>query len=198
MHSGPGHDLLANVFFGGRRHRVYSRLAALSGARPGHQVLDVGCGDGYLTRLLAQLVGSTGTVRGIDPSAEAIARARSIRHPDSCNYAQGSALAIDASDSTYDVVASTLTMHHLDEPDRPTAVGETLRVLRPGGQLLLAEFRPPKNPLLRRAIHPVTSSAMLDNRPELLEPIVTQGGFTHTCFGVLRPWISYLRAYKPD
>jgi ubiquinone/menaquinone biosynthesis C-methylase UbiE len=198
MHSGPGHDLLANAFFAGRRRRVYGRLAALSGVGPGDRALDVGCGDGYLTRLLAPLVTSTGAVHGIDPSAEAIARARTISHPGFCSYAQSSALAIDAPDATYDVVVSTLTMHHLDEQDRPTAVQEMLRVLRPGGQLLLAEFRPPRNPLLQRAIRPITSSPMLNNRPELLEDIATQAGFTRASSGVLRPWISYLRACAPS
>jgi ubiquinone/menaquinone biosynthesis C-methylase UbiE len=47
MHQGPAHDVLATLFFGGRRRRVYKELATRSGARPGDRVLDVGCGDGY-------------------------------------------------------------------------------------------------------------------------------------------------------
>lgn len=41
---------------GGRRRRVYTRIAALSGAAPGNRVLDTGCGGGYLARLLAAAV----------------------------------------------------------------------------------------------------------------------------------------------
>ena len=45
-------EAVTHIAFGGRRRRVYARIADLSGAGPGDWVLDVGCG-GYLVRLLA-------------------------------------------------------------------------------------------------------------------------------------------------
>jgi ubiquinone/menaquinone biosynthesis C-methylase UbiE len=196
MHSGPTHDLLAGAFFAGRRRGVYRRLVRLSGARPCDLVLDVGCGDGYLTRLVARAVEPDGLAHGIDPSAEAIDRARHIGRGRSGTYSVGSALAIDAADSTYDVVVSSLVVHHIDETDRRCALEEMRRVLRPGGTLLLAEFRPPTNRILRRVIRPVASRAMLDNQVDALGTLVTGAGFDDLRTGHLRPWIHYVRAHK--
>jgi ubiquinone/menaquinone biosynthesis C-methylase UbiE len=198
MHTGPAHDLLANVFFAGRRRRVYTRLAELSGAGPGDRVLDVGCGDGYLTRLVAARVGPDGSVLGVDPSTEAITRARQLTRQRNRTYREGSALAIDAPDDSYDVLVSTLMLHHLDEPDRPRALREMRRVLRPGGSLLLAEFRPPRSVVVRTAIRPLASLAMLRNPLAVLAPLLVQAGFEPPTTGDLRPWIRYLRARKPS
>jgi ubiquinone/menaquinone biosynthesis C-methylase UbiE len=197
MHSGPTHDLLAGVFFAGRRRHVYRRLAEISGASPGDHVLDIGCGDDYLTRLLAQAVEPDGLARGIDPSAEAIDRALRITRNRLCTYAQGTALELDAADSTYDVVVSTLVVQNIDEPDRPKALEEMRRVLRPGGTLLIGEFRPPTNQLVRRLVRPVVSPAMLANQIEGLGTLITDAGFDNLITGDLHPWIRYLRAQRP-
>ena len=197
-HSGPAHNAIANLFFGGRRRHIYSRLAALSGASPGHRALDVGCADGYLTRLLVPLVGPTGVAHGVDPSRHAIAAARQHSKAANCTYTEGTAVALDEPDATYDVVVSILTLHHIDEPDRPRALGEMLRVLRPEGRLLIAEFRPPTNPLIRRVIRPVASPAMLDNRLDVFDSLLADAGFVDVTSGDLRPWIHYLHARRPS
>jgi ubiquinone/menaquinone biosynthesis C-methylase UbiE len=77
------HEALTNLAFLGRWRRVYARMVALSGAKPGDRALDVGCGGGYLARLLAAAVMAGGTVTGVDPSSPAIADARR-RAPDNC------------------------------------------------------------------------------------------------------------------
>jgi ubiquinone/menaquinone biosynthesis C-methylase UbiE len=195
-HTGHGHDVLASLFFAGRRHRIYTRLAALSGAHPGDRVLDIGCGDGYFTRLMAQAVTPVGTSHGVDPSAAAIGRARAINRLTNCTFSEGVAQSLDATDASYDVVVSSLMIHHLPEPVRPEAVGEMFRVLAPGGKLLIAEFRPPVNRIGRRLITPVTSPAMQHNPIHLLEPLVRDAGFQQVQSGDLRPWIRYIQAVK--
>jgi ubiquinone/menaquinone biosynthesis C-methylase UbiE len=194
---GRGHDLLAVIFFGGRRHRVYTELARLSGAGSGDRVLDVGCGDGYLTRVMADTV-APGPVLGVDPSREAIARARRVRRRPNCSFVEGRAEALDASDGFYDVVVTSLAIHHLSEALRPQAIHEMLRVVRPGGRLLLAEFRPPTSRVAGRIIRTVTSPAMRHNPVHLLAPMVSKAGFEDVRGGDVRPWICYVVAVKPD
>lgn len=197
MKHGPGHDMLSNLLFGGRRRRVFSRLAALSGARPGNRVLDVGCGTGYFTRVMAETVAPDGTAEGVDPSPEGIARARRITKLGNCTFSDGAGQSLDAPDGTYDVVVSSLAIHHLPEALRPQAVGEMFRVLRPGGRVLIAEFRPPATRLGRALMGRHMSPAMHHNPVHLLEPMARQAGFEQVDSGDVRPWIRYVRGVKP-
>lgn len=196
-HGGPLHDLLASLFFAGRRRRVYRELARLSGARPGNRVLDVGCGDGYLTRVIAEAVGPAGSTLGVDPSQEAIVRAREVTRAPNCSFATGVAQALDAEGGVYDVVVSALMVHHLPEQARARAFAEMFRVINPGGRVLVAEFRPPKNRFLSLLIRPVTSGPMQRNALHLLPPMLESAGFANIEHGDLRPWIRYVRAQKP-
>jgi ubiquinone/menaquinone biosynthesis C-methylase UbiE len=197
MGYGPAHDVLAAVFFGGRRRRVYTELATRSGARRGDRVLDVGCGDGYFTRVMAKAVGAAGTAVGVDPSPEAIARARQVTRAVNCTFSEGVAEHLDASEGSYDVVVSSLMVHHLPEAMRPQAIREMFRVLRPGGRVLIAEFRPPQNRIVRYLIGLITSPAMQHNPLHLLEPMMDDAGFQRVHSGDLNPWIRYVQAVKP-
>lgn len=195
---GRSYDVLSALFFFGRRRRVYTRLAALSGARPGDRVLDVGCGTGYFTRVMAEAVAPGGSAVGVDPSREAIARARRLARVNNCTFSEGVAEALDAPDDSYDVVVSSLMIHHLPQTLRPQAIEEMFRVLRAGGQVLIADFRPPTNRLGRYLLmgH-VISPAMKNNPVHLLEPMVRDAGFQQIRGGDVQPWIRYVQAVKP-
>jgi len=117
---------------------VYARIAALSGAAPGDRVLDIGCSGGYLARLLAAAVTPGGQVTGIDPSGPAI-RYASRRAPGNCSFTVGVAQDLGLPDRSFDVVTSTLAVHHIPGAARPEGFSEMYRVLRPGGRLLVAE-----------------------------------------------------------
>lgn len=197
MHTGRAHDLLADAFFVGQRRRVYKRLATLSRAHPGDQVLDVGCGDGHLTRLMAEMVAPDGAVLGVDPSGEAVRRAQQATREANCTFDEGTAQALAPADRSVDVVVSSLMLHHLPEADQEQAVAEMFRVLRPGGRLLVAEFRPPTTRIVRWLIRPIASSAMQHNPIHLLEPLIAGHSFQQTESGELHPWIHYVRAIKP-
>jgi ubiquinone/menaquinone biosynthesis C-methylase UbiE len=193
---GPFHDLLAWVFFAGRRRSIYQRLAILSGARVGDQTLDVGCGDGYLTRIMAEAVGPAGTSYGVDPSSDAIAAARRRTTLANCVFTEGTAQSIDAPNSSYDCVVSSLMLHHLPEPDRPAAIAEMARVLRPGRTLLVGEFRPPTTPLVRQLISPVASRNMQTNPLQMLPPMLSDAGLSDIETFELRPWVHVVRGRK--
>ncbi len=191
------YDLLCAIFFGGRRRRVFTRLAELSGAGRGDRILDVGCGTGYFTRVMAAAVGPDGTAHGVDPSRAVIDRARGVTRAGNCTFSEGIAQALGAADGSYDVVVSSLMIHHLPDELRQPAIGEMFRVLRPGGRLLIAEFRPPTSRIGRRLIRPITSHAMAANPIHLLDAMVRGACFDEVRSGDLHPWIRHVRAVKP-
>lgn len=134
--------LVTQVAFGGRRRRVYRRIVALSGTKPGERVLDIGSSSGYLARMLAGAAGPSGAVTGIDPSEAAMAAARR-RAPANATFVTGVAQDLSAfPDASFDVVTSTLAIHHIPARKRQDAFREMYRVTRPGGRLLVADFDP--------------------------------------------------------
>jgi SAM-dependent methyltransferase len=190
------HGILGRIFFGGRRRQVFTRLAAASGASQGDRVLDLGCGTGDLTRAMAQAVAPDGSAEGVDPSGEAITQAQRRTRFTNCTFSTGVAEAIDSPDDSYDVVVSSLMIHHLPEALRPRAIGEMFRVLRPGGSVLVADSRPPASRIGRYLIG-AHSPAMENNPVELLEPMVREAGFEQVRGGDLRPWMRYVQGVKP-
>jgi ubiquinone/menaquinone biosynthesis C-methylase UbiE len=186
------HEIASGIAFLGRRRRVYTRIVALSGARPGDRVLDVGCSGGYLARLLAAAVTPNGRVAGIDPASPAIDYARR-RDPGNCSFAVGVAQDLDLPDRSFDVVTSTLAVHHIPEAARPAAFDEMYRVTRPGGRLLVADFRPSGR---RLALHP-GGRATRHGDAVPLDDLATAAGFRVQTRGDL-PMLRYVRAVRPD
>jgi len=114
--------------FMGRYSRELSPVFAdYAGVRAGQDVLDVGCGSGVLTVELARRVGAE-HVAGADPS-DMLAAARE-RVP-GADLREGTAEALPWEDDSFDVAASQLVLHFLDDPRAGTA--EMSRVVRPGG-----------------------------------------------------------------
>ena len=146
--------LVTEAAFAGRRRRVYRRIIELSGIKPGDRVLDVGCSSGYLARMLAAAAGPSGSVTGLDPSEAAIEHARR-RAPANATFTTGVAQDLSAlAGSSFDLVTSTLALHHVPARRREAALREMLRVTRPGGRLLIADFDPSR-PVL--PLHPGAS-----------------------------------------
>jgi len=111
-----------------------AELADFAALRLGERVLDVACGTGVVAKLAAGRVGATGSVAGVDlnPGMLAVARATTPAHM-AIAWHQGSAEALPLADGSADVALCQLGLQFF--PDRRAAVGETLRVLSPGGRL---------------------------------------------------------------
>ncbi|MBF6414587.1 class I SAM-dependent methyltransferase [Nocardia cyriacigeorgica] len=141
------YNLFTAVFFLGRHSRLIHKLATTSGARPGDNALDIGCGPGKLVRALGAVVGPTGSATGVDPSRTAIEHNRAHDPAPNHHYQRSAAQQLELPDAAFDVVTCTFVMHHIPEPHRVAAIDEMYRVLRPGGRLLLADAHP--SPRLR-------------------------------------------------
>jgi ubiquinone/menaquinone biosynthesis C-methylase UbiE len=100
---------------------------------PDARVLDVGCGTGVLTRLLARWP-NVGSVVGVDPAPALLEKARAAAAGmPSATFREGDARSLPFEGATFDVVTSDSMLSHVPGPER--AVEEALRVLRPGGCL---------------------------------------------------------------
>jgi ubiquinone/menaquinone biosynthesis C-methylase UbiE len=186
----------AAVGFLGRRRKVYDGLVSLSGARPGDRVLDVGCGTGYFTRRAAHAVGPDGHAVGIDPSDQVIAYA--TRHaPANCTFRVAGAQALPEEDGSFDVVISSLAVHHLPAEDRPGALAEMHRVLRPGGRLLLADLRKqPQHLRVAQKVGAFSKHAHQHDPTFDLAELVAQAGFRVTGTGDRWPGLRFVRAER--
>ena len=104
--------------FRGQWSELRRKTASLASIQPGEQVLDVGCGTGTLALEVARRAGRAGRVVGVDPSTEQIARARSkaTRRNVPVEFQIGVIEHLPFPDQTFDVVLSSLMMHHLPAP----------------------------------------------------------------------------------
>jgi ubiquinone/menaquinone biosynthesis C-methylase UbiE len=192
------YDLSANFLFFGTRRRSYRRLLLAAGVHAGDRVLDIGCGPGYFARMLAEAVGQQGSVVGIDAAPEMIEYAsRKARRLANCRFQAGAAEALAFPDSSFDVVVSSLMMHHVPQELRLQAAREMRRVLRPGGVLLLSDFSIPE----RGGWHLVGSITghtgdKWRRRMTPLESLVAEAEFTELRSGDAPPWLHYVTAMK--
>jgi len=187
-------ELVSQLAFAGRRGRVYRQIAALSGARPGDRVLDVGSSSGYLARKLAAATGPDGHVTGVDPSQAAIAWAREHAGP-GMTFLPGTAQELDLPDASFDVVTCTLAVHHIPARKRQAAFSQMYRVTRPGGRLLAADFDPARRPFPLHAGARRMRRAAAATGP--LDELAVAAGYRIEATGEL-PLLRYIVATRPD
>jgi SAM-dependent methyltransferase len=135
-------DRLAALDTGGWSHNSHYHSYLLRHLPPRiDSALEIGCGTGEFTRLLAHRARRV-TAIDLSPEMVHVARERSAAHPN-IEYIVADASARDISPSTYDCVATVATLHHLSL--EPTLV--RLRdALRPGGTLLVLDLHAPDFP----------------------------------------------------
>lgn len=181
IHQPRLYEVVTTAVFLGRRNGIWDSLVEASGVVPGDRILDVGCGTGYFTLRLAAAAVPGGLVTGIDPS-ESMIDFCMHRFSADVRFITGTAQDLPFDDGAFDVVASSMAIHHIPVPARAEALREMHRVLRPGGRLLIADERPPDNPILRRLLRSLGGNTDPDD-PQILRGLVADSAFTITATG---------------
>jgi ubiquinone/menaquinone biosynthesis C-methylase UbiE len=180
LDTGWRYDLMEWFFdtflFRGKLHELRQRTADLAQIQPGETVLDVGCGTGTLAMTVVPRVGATGRVFGIDPGAQQIARARTkaAQRSLSIEFQIGVIEHLDFPDNSFDVVLSTIMMHHLSDSLKRQGLAEIARVLKPGGRLVIADFKPQQERAPQRGHFGPGGS-----KTEKLVALIEETGFIH-------------------
>jgi demethylmenaquinone methyltransferase/2-methoxy-6-polyprenyl-1,4-benzoquinol methylase len=148
----PRYDVMNDLMSLGT-HRLMKRMTIeLSGVRAGHRVLDLAGGTGDLARLFAPRVAPGGEVvlADINPAMVAIGRDRMLDEGHTNVVAAiADAERLPFADAVFDCVSIGFGLRNVTRKD--LVLREMLRVLVPGGRLLVLEFSRPRNALLARA-----------------------------------------------
>jgi len=171
----PLYDPFMKLFGGDSTRRALVEQAAL---RPGHRVLDVGCGTGTMAVLVKRLHPDVDVV-GLDPDPKALARAsrKAERAAVSIRFDRGFADELPYEDVSFDRVFSSFMLHHLESDAKAATLREVRRILRPGGSLHLLDFGGPKrhaDGLLARLFH--SSHRLEDNFDDRIVTLMSQAG----------------------
>ncbi len=135
-----------------REGRFKKMLVEQAAAEPGHRILDLGCGTGTLAIKVKRRQPDAEVV-GLDADPEMLgrARAKAVEAGVELQLDEGFSTELPYEDGSFDRVLSTLFFHHLDpEPKRQTA-REIARVLRKGGELHVADWGEPADPVMAAA-----------------------------------------------
>ena len=153
FHSVAGKYDLMNDLMSGGVHRLWKRMTIeMSGVRRGDTVLDIAGGTGDLTAKFSRIVGPEGTVvlADINDSMLRVGRDRltDLGIVNNVKFSQADVQYLPFPDNSFDVITIAFGLRNVTDKD--LALRSMLRVLKPGGRLLVLEFSSPVNPLLSK------------------------------------------------
>jgi SAM-dependent methyltransferase len=123
----------------GRQHLLNPTIFRLLGSIAGKRILDAGCGQGYLCRLLAD---RGALVTGVEPAATALAFALREEQtaPKGITYRQADLSALDDLRDSFDAIVANMVF--MDIPDYRSAMRNCVRTLKPGGSFVFSLQHP--------------------------------------------------------
>jgi ubiquinone/menaquinone biosynthesis C-methylase UbiE len=143
------------------------------------KVLDVGCGTGTMLVIVKRAF-PTSEVVGLDGDLEILemARAKAQKSAPGIQFDHGMSFDLPYPDESFDVVLTSMMLHHLIREDKEKTAREMYRVLRPGGQLFGADFAAPRG-ALGNALRPLTRrfERVADNVDGFLPVLFHEAGF---------------------
>ena len=174
----PIYDPLTKLL---RLDRARRDLVIQAELRPGHRVLDIGCGTGSLVVLTKQLFRDVEVV-GLDPDEKALTRARrKAQHArTSIQFDRGFADALAYPDGSFDRVLSSFMFHHLQRDEKARTLREIGRVLKPGGTLHLLDFGGPSPSGQRSRLSALHAHhRLIDNDERTILGLLTDAGLVN-------------------
>ena len=216
------YDLMNDLMSGGI-HRLWKQYTIeMSGARPGQRILDIAGGTGDLAAKFSKIVGPQGQVvlADINDSMLKVGRDKLADRGLAGNltFTQADAQHLPFVDNSFDCITIAFGLRNVTDKD--LALSSMLRVLKPGGRLLILEFSKPRNQALSKA-YDLYSFKVLPNLgkmvagdedsyrylaesirmhpdQETLKQMMDDAGFTNTSFHNLTGGIVALhKGFKP-
>ena len=145
----PRYDLVTRVLSYGADARWKRRLVEMTGVEPGQQVLDLACGTGDITFLLAARL-TSGQVIGVDITPgmlEVAEKRRRVLGVDNICFEQGDIVRLSHADNRFDRITAGYGVRNV--PHIPKLLAEVFRLLKPGGRFLSLDFGKPRNRFYR-------------------------------------------------
>ncbi|GAA2438879.1 class I SAM-dependent methyltransferase [Actinomadura vinacea] len=137
-----------------QEHALARTWLGLGARKPDATVLDVACGPGNVTRGLAAGVGADGLVVGLDLAAGMLARAAADTTDPHVGYVRGNAVDLPFRDGSFDAVCCFGALYLFEDPWG--ALDGMVRVLKPGGRMVILTSRRPPLPLSRLGARALT------------------------------------------
>lgn len=136
------YDTFVRLYLLGKDSELREMTVEMAGVKPGDIVLDAGCGTGLLTLMAKVIAGTQGEVYGIDgaPRMIEVAKRNAAKAGTDVRFSVALIEDIPFPDAQFDVVLSSLMLHHLPDDVKRKGFKEVYRVLKPGGRFLAVDL----------------------------------------------------------
>lgn len=181
-------------------------LVRQAGIEGQHRILDLGCGTGTLAAMVKRAYPTTNVV-GLDADTDALnlARTKAAKDGVEVRFDEGFASALPYANDSFDRVLSSLFFHHFSLESKKAGLREVLRVLRPGGEVHIADWGKPTSLVMRLAFLGVqfldgfatTADSVTGVLPDLLRQFGFDAVETTQCFATLFGTLALDYARKP-
>jgi ubiquinone/menaquinone biosynthesis C-methylase UbiE len=189
-----------------REEEFKQRLIAQARLQPGHAILDLGCGTGTLTTMIKRACPGANVVGlDVDPEVLQIARRKAAAAGVEIELREGMAYAPPFAAGSFDRVLTSLVLHHLTTADKRRTLSAVKELLRPHGELHVADWGKPHNALMTVASYGVRlldgAGTTQANHDGLIPTMMSEAGFADvaetdrmmTVFGTLSLYSGVLR-----